>query len=154
MKFIIGLNMCLVPALLLNFGFSPCTFFCLALVPALYKTFGFSPSVKYLLKKTKLTVDQSWHATWHTKRQKNQIFNYYFIPLVLVPALLVFSDISPCTLVLIPEFFIFYFKKHSMILLCFIIVLFIIFIEYNHKKSKKYFFKKLSFNCIPLIFYL
>jgi len=43
--------MCLVPALLLNFGFGPCTFFCLALVPVLYKTFGISPSVKYLLKK-------------------------------------------------------------------------------------------------------
>ena len=43
--------MCLVPALLLNFGFGPFTFFRLALVPALYKTFGFSPSVKYLLKK-------------------------------------------------------------------------------------------------------
>jgi len=79
---IFGLNVCLVPALLLNFDIDPCTLFCLALVPALYKIFGISPSVKYLLKKKKLTVchvDQSWHATWHTKRQKIQLFNYYFI---------------------------------------------------------------------------
>jgi len=51
--FIFGLNVCLVPALLLNFGIDPCTLFCLALVPALYKIFGISPSVKYLLKKKK-----------------------------------------------------------------------------------------------------
>ena len=60
----------LVPALSPNFGFGPCAFFCLVLVLALCKTFGFSPSVKYLLKKQKLTVchvDLSWHATWHTK---------------------------------------------------------------------------------------
>jgi len=44
---------CLVPALLLNFGFGPCTIFCLALVPALHKTFGITPFVNYLLKKTK-----------------------------------------------------------------------------------------------------
>jgi len=77
-----GLNVCLVPALSSNFAFGPYTFFCLALVPALYKpalykTFDFGPSVKYLLKKTKLTVchmDQSWHATWHTKRQKKSTF--------------------------------------------------------------------------------
>jgi len=43
----------LVLALLLNFGFGPYTFFCLALAPALYKTFGISPSVKYLVKKIK-----------------------------------------------------------------------------------------------------
>ena len=48
-----SLNVCLVPALLLNFVFGPCTFFCLALVPALYKTFDISPSVKYLLNKNK-----------------------------------------------------------------------------------------------------
>jgi len=41
-----GLNVCLVPALLLSFGIGPCAFFCLALVPAFFKTFGFSPSVK------------------------------------------------------------------------------------------------------------
>jgi len=78
----LGLNMLLIPALSSDFAMGPSTFFCLALVPAFCKMFGFSPSVKSQLKKTKLMVchvDQSFDVMWHTKRQKNQLFNYYFI---------------------------------------------------------------------------
>jgi len=67
--------MSLVPAFVPYFGIDPCTFFCLTLIHALCKSFAISPSVKSKLKKNqKLTVchmDQSFHATWHTKRQKN-----------------------------------------------------------------------------------
>ena len=68
--------MCLTPALLLNFGFGPCTFFRLTLVPTLYKTFGISPFVKYLLKK-KTKTNGVPRGT--LKDKKNQLFNYYFI---------------------------------------------------------------------------
>lgn len=42
----VGLNVCLVYALLSNFDIGPHIFFCLVLIPAICKTFSFSPSVK------------------------------------------------------------------------------------------------------------
>ena len=74
------------------------------------------------------------------KDKKNQLFN---LKISLVLALSTFFYINPCTLVLVPDFY-FFKKKHSMKLLCFIIVLFIIFIENNDKKNKikKIFLKK------------
>jgi len=107
------LNITLSP----NFGFGPCTIFCLVLVPALYKTFGFSPSVKYLLKKTKTNgLLCGPIMACHVAHQKTKIliiilFIIFNLKISLVPALSTFFYISPCTLLLVPEFFIFYFKK-------------------------------------------
>jgi len=65
----------LVPALLSLFVISSYPFFCLALVPALYKKFGIGPSVNFYVKKklTECHGAQSFHATWHTKRQNYKI---------------------------------------------------------------------------------
>ena len=105
--------MCLVPTLSPNFSFGPYTFFFLALVSTLYKTFGFSPYVKYLLKKkTKTNVVP--RGTLKDKIIKFLIIIYslfFNLKISLVPTLLAFFYISPCTLVLVLEFFIFYFKK-------------------------------------------
>ena len=81
-------------------------FFYLTLVPALCKSFAIGTSVKSKLKiKPKLTVchvDQSFHATWHIKRQKNiptfllLFYSLFFnLKILLVPALSVFFYIGP-----------------------------------------------------------